>query len=198
VRLAPGTAVVERPGVAQPVAVVGLFAPELADTMHADFYMTMLVLGSQAKMEWGPPAPPLESRFQYALLDDPDFVRFYPKLLPADAGDPQAPSTRLHSTLFDALAVPVEPQTFAAFRENVLWLLGGPMPPRLLETMRHDPAALNLLCVTSASRTLWGDAEFWSQYRRRFGAEGFANPGRWADWLSIPQLRASLMVVPAR
>ncbi len=198
VRLAAGTAVVERPGLTQPVAVVGLFAPELADTMHADFYMTMLLLGSQAKALWGQPEPPLGTRFQYALLDDPDFVRFYPKLRPGDEGDAQSPSTRVHAALFDALAVPVEPGTFATFRDNVLWLLGGPMPARLLETMRHDPAALNLLCVTSASRALWGDEEFWSAYRRRFGAEGFANPGRWSDWLSSPQLRASLLVVPAR
>jgi hypothetical protein len=197
-RLIASATVVERPGLTQPVAVVGVFAPVLTDTLHPDFYMTMLVLGAQAKSAWGPPEPPLETRFQYVLLDDPDFVRFYPKLQPEDAANPQAPLARLHARLYDILATPVPPQVFDAFRQNVLWLLGGPIPRGVLQNMRGDPAALNLLCVTTASRALWGDEDFWSGYRRRFLAEAAAEPGRWSDWLGDPQLRASLMVVPPR
>jgi hypothetical protein len=197
-RLTATTVVVERPGVTKPVAVVGLFAPVLTDTLHPDFYMSVLVLGAQAKSEWGKPEPPLESRFQYALLDDPDFVRFYPRLEPEDAAKPQGPSARWDALLFDMLAVPVPPGVFAAFRQNVLWLLGGPLPPRLLETMRGDPAALGVLSATTAARTLWGNEEFWSAYRRRFGAEDSIDPTRWREWLAAPHLRASLMVVPQR
>ena len=46
------------------------------DTLQPQFYMSLLVLGSQVKAQWGSPEPPLGSRFQYSLLDDPDVVRF--------------------------------------------------------------------------------------------------------------------------
>jgi len=194
--LKPGEVMVERPDIKAPVALVGLFSPVMEDTLQPQFYMSLLVLGSQVKAQWGAPEPPLGSRFQYSLLDDPDVVRFFPKLLPGDEANPRAVSDRVSSTLLDVIAMTVEPEVFATYRDNVLWLLGGSLPPRLLETMRRDPAALNLLCATSASRRLWGDEAFWSEYRRRFGDENAINPGLWNEWLVAQRLRATLLVVP--
>lgn len=192
------TALVERPGLAGAVAVVGLFAPALTDSMHPGFYMAMLLLGTQAKQLWGPPPPPLETRFQYALLDDPGLVRFYPPLQPGDEADPQGPSARLDTLVIETADTQFAAETFAALGQNVAWLLGGPLPPGLLGTMRDDPAALNVLGATTASRALWGDEEFWGAYRRRFGQDDHAKPSHWYRWLRDPRLRANLLVVPQR
>lgn len=195
-RLTATATVVERPGLERPLAVVGLLAPALTDSMHPGFYMAMLMLGSQAKVIWAAPEPPLETRFQYALLDDPGFVRFYPALLGGDEADPRSPSAHLDTLVMEAVDTQVPPEVYAALRENVLWLLGGPLPPGLLASMRADPAALNVLGATTAARALWGDEGFWSEYRRRFGVDDSAKPAHWNRWLRDPRLRASLLVVP--
>ena len=86
------------------MAVLGLTAPALSDSLHPSFYMALLVLGGQAKVSWEPPARPLVTRFQYSLLDDPGFARFYPAVesaatrRPAAArGDPESDSSMICS-----------------------------------------------------------------------------------------------------
>ena len=192
------TVVVERAGLTRPVAVVGLFAPALTDTAHPDFYLAMLMLGTQAKRLWEPPDPPLETRFQYALLDDPGFVSFYPALQPGDEADPRSPSARLDTLVIETVDTQVLPQAYAGLRQSVLWLLGGPLPAALEGTMRDDPAALNVLGITTAARALWGDEDFWSGYRGRFTVSPAATPAHWNGWLRDPQRRTSLLVTPPR
>jgi hypothetical protein len=187
-----------RPGVTEPVAAVGLFAPALTDTTHPGFYMSMLLLGAQVKLLWATPDPPLETRFRYMLLDDPRFVRFYPELQPGDDADPRSPLARLDTLVIEMLDALTPPGVFDYLRQNVLWLLGGPLPRGLLDGMRDDPAALNVLSATTASRALWGDEAFWSGYRLRFGAHDSTYASHWNRLLRDPRLRASLLVVPQR
>ena len=187
--------VVERPGVSGPVGVVGLFAPALDDTTHPSFYLAMLALGAQARERWEAPAPPLETRFQYPVLDDPGFVRFYPALGPAD---PRSPGAGLDTLVMEAAETTVAFAALAALRRTVLWLLGGELPLPLLEEMRTQPAALNLLGATTAARTLWGSEAFWSEYRGRLEDYDSAKTARWQRRLRDPRQRASLTVVPPR
>jgi hypothetical protein len=192
------TRVIQRPEITHPVGVLALRAPALTDTLHPSFYLAMLILGGQAKLDWGRPDPPLTARFQYAMLDDPDFVRFYPALGPHPAADPEVLSNafdEMWNNLFDMLILK---DTYDEYSSGVMWLLGGPLQPPVREAVARDPAALNLLCTSIASRALWGSDAFWADYRGRFAPEGFRDIRYWKDWLADPRHRARLLAIPQR
>ncbi|HVP15191.1 MAG TPA: hypothetical protein VMS88_06580 [Terriglobales bacterium] len=192
------TRVIQRPEITTPIGVLGLRAPALTDTLHPTFYLTMLILGGQAKQGWGRPDPPLTTRFQYAMLDDPDFVRFYPALGAHPAADPAVLSNafdELWNGFFDMLILR---DAYLEYSSSVLWLLGGPLQEPVRDAVTRDPAALNLLCTSTASRALWGSDEFWADYRRRFAPERFRDVRYWKDWLADPRNRARLLAVPQR
>src|SRR5262249_3265221 len=65
-------------GLEAPVRGAAVESPSLADSLHPAFYLTMLVTGPGLTEPWGRPTPPLTTRFQYSLFDDPELVRFYP------------------------------------------------------------------------------------------------------------------------
>lgn len=197
-RLGPTTVLQKQSGVGAPLAILGLMTPALSDTLHPSFYLALLVLGGQAKISWPRPDPPLTTRFQYSLLDDPGFARFYPALDPQQPADPRAPAATLNGLVEDLLAGAIQRQVYDDLRQNMLWMMGGPMPQALSERVRQDPAALNVLCNSLAAQALWGNAAFWATYRRRF--EDIASPSfeSWADWLRDPGHQATLLLVPER
>ena len=197
-RLDSVTVVLKQAGVDAPVAVLGLIAPALSDTLHPSFYMALLVLGGQAKVSWGPPPRPLVTRFQYSLLDDPGFARFYPPADPQQAPDPRSPAAILKQTIEDLLDGAILRETYDGIRHNLLWMLGGPMPRTLVDGVRQDPAALNVLCTSLASQALWGNEVFWAEYRRRFDTSVSPAFDFWADWLRDPRHQATLLLVPKR
>ena len=188
--------VLQQSGLDAPVAVLGLMAPALSDTLHPSFHLALLVLGGKAKQAWDTPAHPLTTRFQYSLLDDPDFARFYPPALPPQAPDLQNTAAVLPLTVDELLSEAIPRETYGALRYNLLWMMGGPMPRALLEAVRRDPAALNFLCASLASQTLWGNEVFWAEYRRRFDASVSPEFGFWADWLRDPGHQAALLLLP--
>jgi hypothetical protein len=190
---------VARPyGVDAPLGVVGLMAPALTDSLHPSFTMALLVLGGQARTSWGPPARPLVTRFQYSLLDDPDFARFYPPAGPRGATDSRGPAAILNQLVEDLLAGAIQREVYDGLRHNLLWMMGGPMPQAVVEGMRQNTAALNVLCSSLASQTLWGNEVFWAGYRRRFGASASPSFDSWAKWLRDPKHQASLLLLPKR
>ncbi len=184
--------------VARPIGVLAVGAPALSDSLQPAFYMAMLVLGTQAKETWGPSDLPSGTRFQYSVLDDPDIVRFYPPIPPAPRPRPAALSAPFASLVDEAASLTVPLDVYEEYRHNLIWLLGGPMGRGIGAAVRRDPAALNLLCVTSASRALWGSESFWATYRRRFSSAQRAEPGFWAEWLKNPAHQARLLLLPRR
>ena len=188
--------VLERSGLDAAVAVLGLMAPALSDTLHPSFHMALLVLGGKAKQAWDPPARPLTTRFQYSLLDDPGFARLYPPAIPPQAPDLQNTAAILSWTVEELLSGVIPRETYDGLRHNLLWMMGGPMPRALLDGVRQDPAALNFLCTSLASQALWGDEAFWAEYRRRFDASVSPKFGFWADWLRDPGHQATLLILP--
>jgi predicted Zn-dependent peptidase len=192
------TVVLQQPGLDAPVAVIGLMAPALSDTLHPSFHMALLVLGGQAKQSWDPPAHPLTTRFQYSLLEDPGFARLYPPAVPPQAPDPQNTSAILRWTVDGLQTGIIERETYDGLRHNLLWMMGGPMPKELLDGVRRDPAALNFLCASLASQALWGNEVFWAEYRRRFDASVSPEFGFWADWLRDPGHQTTLLLLPRR
>jgi hypothetical protein len=75
-------------------------------------------------------------------------------------------------------------------------MLGGPMPRPLLTSVREDPAALNVLCTSLASRALWGNETFWADYRRRFDFTVARPFYYWADWVRDPAHQVRMLLVP--
>jgi hypothetical protein len=190
------TVLLKHAGVAAPVGVVGLMAPALSDTLHPSFYMALLLLGGEANRSWDPPAPPLTTRFQYYVLDDPDFACFYPPASPPEAPDPRSTASLLPWTVGQMLSESIPDETYEGIRRNLLWMMGGPMSKPLLEGVCRDPGALNTLCISIASQELWGNDVFWTEYRRRFDASVSPKFEFWTNWLMDPRHQASLLLLP--
>ncbi|MBI5709059.1 MAG: insulinase family protein [Candidatus Eisenbacteria bacterium] len=191
------TVVLARPEVTEPAGVIGLRAPALDDSLHPSFYLAMLLLGTRCNQAWGTPSAPLTSRFQYAVLDDPGFVRMFPRL-GKDARDPRVLSNALGDLTSDLLQMTVTMDSYQDLRYSVLWLLGGPLPRHLRQSMRTDAAALNALSSGMASRALWGSDAFWAEYRRRLDPIVSPAFGAWSQYLVAPRNQARLLFVPRR
>ena len=98
----------------------------------------------------------------------------------------------------ELLEAVVQRETYDGFRYNLLWMMGGPMTRALAESVRQDPAALNVLCTSLASQALWGNEVFWAEYRRRFDFTVSPAFGFWADYLKDPRHHARLLLAPRR
>jgi hypothetical protein len=175
--------------------VVGLFAPALTDSTHPAFLMQLLLAGGHCADRWGAADPPLRSRFQYAVLDDPEIARFYAPVQ-ADAKDPDVMTVEFTSTLGEVNAMIVEPKTYQQIWRSVDWLLGGPLPPELGKRVLKDAGTLHALASGMAARELWGGEPFWSEYRRRF-RDAIDHPfPKWYEWFVAPEHRVALLMVP--
>jgi len=198
VRLDSATAVLPRPEVSGPVGVVGIIAPALTDSLHPSFYLAMLFAGTRARQAWGLVDPPLTMRFQYALLDDPELARFYPKLGTRDPEAPEALGARFDDLVDELFSMSITLDSYDEFRRGVLWLLGGPMNTETAANVRRSRGALNLLCSSAASRALWGSDAFWTEYRRRLDPTVTPAVTFWGRWLLDPRHKVRLMLVPPR
>lgn len=185
----------ERAEAKAPVGVVGLLAPALSDSLSPSFYLAMLVLATHANQTWGTAEAPLSARFQYSLLDDPFFVRFYPRLA-REAQQPADVDKAMDRLVLELLDMTIVRENYDLLRTNVMWILGGAMPPAIRRNVAADAAALNLLATNMAARAFWGDASFWREYRRRLDPAVSPVYGWWGDWLLAPQHRAVLLVRP--
>jgi hypothetical protein len=102
---------------------------------------------------WGAPGPPLVSRFQYSLFDDPEIIRFYPPIA-KDTTDPDLLAGALYEQLTAIGGQMVTVPIMERVRQSVAWLLGGPMSPDLRRGMARDPAALGTVASGMATRAI--------------------------------------------
>ena len=154
-------------GLDAPVGVVVTEAPPLSDTLHAGFYLGMIITGASLSKNWGAPGPPLVSRFQYSLFDDPEIIRFYPPIA-KDKTDPDLLAGALYEQLTAIGGQMVTVPIMERVRQSVAWLLGGPMSPDLRRGMARDPAALGTVASGMATRAIWQGDAFWDTYLERF------------------------------
>ena len=64
--------------------------------------------------------------------------------------------------------------------------------------IQRDPAALNTLGNTIATRELWGGEPFWGEYRRRFDLRVSYGYGAWVRYISDPNHQTIISVLPAK
>lgn len=196
-RLAAGSHRVEHPGLTRPLGGLGVIGPALTDTLHPSFSLHALLLGGLCKSRWGPPPHgPLTTRFEYALLDDPELVRLYPDV-PPDPDDRTPVIEELHLTLSEVPPV-LGREAYEDALVHVTWMIGGPLPEPMMRRMRREPGALYTLASGMGARAQWGDETFWSEYRRRFDAAAGRDFAHWRNALGDPARILQVRLVPIR
>jgi len=189
--------IVRIPGLTRTIGGIGVIAPALTDSLHPSFLLTMFAIGTSAGGAWGQADPPVRSRFQYSILDDPELARFYPPVRTGSwTPDNLAIQLGLISDGFKQIAIGLDQARQMA--NAVAWLLGGPLSPQLASRIQTDHAVLYRVCSAGAVRELWGGEPFWSLYRSRF------EPGRedpltdnWLEWMNDPQHQVAIVYLPA-
>lgn len=193
-RFVAGSAGLRWPGIEHPAGCVGAVAPSLGDSLHPLFYLSLLVLAARLGETWGPPTPPLTSRFQYSILDDPELIRFYPRLEPGD----RTPAN-LADVLADGLSanatLVADDESLESLRDGVSWLIGARLPREILPRFQRTPGLLALLSSSAASRQLWGGEALWAPYRRRLERTNIDAVGLIAR-LRNPRNQVRLMLRP--
>ena len=183
-------------GLAAPVGVVAVTSPALADSLHPAFYLGMLVTGPGLTEAWGSPTPPLTSRFQYSLFDDPELVRFYPPVA-RDTADPDAVAETLERGLETLSGQIVEMSLLDTVRRGVRWLMGGELPLEVRRRLRADARGLGTLSDVMATRALWKGDAFWSDYLHRLDELKIGHTFFYG-WVANPSHQTTLLLTPAR
>jgi hypothetical protein len=192
--LSSAQASIGRNDLPEPRGVIGVLSPNLDDPRHPGFYRFAVIFGSFCASRWGPPDPPLTTRFQYSLTDDPELARYYPPIV---VGQTRTLEEELRLTLADFMLAAPDSQTQTKLAGGVAWLVGGPLPRDLVLRMRQDPATLTALGSNLAARALYGDDEFWSTYRRRFESDPL-DFGAVSQWFTDPEHHVQLLFTPER
>lgn len=184
-----------REGIAAPVGALGIVAPALGDTLHPSFYAYVLLLAAYCNTQWEPAAPPLTTRFQFSLSDDPGLARFYPPV--TSTAQPSVVET-FNSTVTDYAKGEPDPAQAERLLQAVQWLLGAPLPPAVLTQIRQDPPSLAALCSNMAAREHYGDEAFWAEYRRRVLHRIGPSDFYWNSYVMRDVQQVQLMLLPGR
>jgi hypothetical protein len=179
-----------------PVGVVAANGLALSDSLHPGFFLGMLVTGAGFNTSWGKPTAPLNARFQYSLLDEPELLRFYPPVR-ADATDPDLLAGAVYEQLMVVGGQMVTASMMDRLRKSVRWLIGGELPSDILSRMRSDAGSMGTLSNGMATRALWKGDLFWADYLARFDrlALGHSN---FYDWISDKQHQVLLLLTPQK
>lgn len=176
-------------------AVVAAMAPALDDSLHPGFYLGMIVTGPGLTENWGPPTPPLRTRFQYSILDEPELVRFYPPLRP-DVTDPDLAAGALYEYLQVTGGQNVMAGILLRVKRSVRWLLGAELPLDLRSRLRANPSGLGTLSSGAATRALWRGDAFWADYLARFDRTTLGH-NYFYGWITNPERQSILLLTPA-
>jgi hypothetical protein len=194
-RLDSARVALARPGISEPVGVMGVLGPALTDTLHPMFFANAVLLGSYLNDAWSRPSPPLTTRFQYSVADDPEMARYYP---PITFTEPPRIDEEFHYSVLEFFRSPVDSVSFNRIMVGVAWLLGGPVPRDLLKRMRRDPSALSTLASNIAAREQYADESFWLDYRTRLAHRRGPNEAWWAGYFNDPSHQVQLVLSPTR
>jgi len=177
-----------------PVGAIASYSPALTDSLHPSFYLGMLITGPALTHAWGGAKPPLTSRFQYSLLDEPELVRFYPPA-PPESSDPERLAGALHEMLEVVGAQQVVGPMMNRVKKSVRWLLGAELPSELRERLQREAGGLGTLSSNLATRALWNGDAFWNEYLARFDRASLGH-SFYYEWLTAPEHQAVLLLTP--
>lgn len=182
-------------GPGSPRAAVALIGPSVDDSLHASFYLAAMLLGS-AFSEPYTRGGGTRSHFSYSLFDEPELVRLFPEV-PATATELTAVDAEMEARLVDIQNQVADGMMLARFRASVQWLLGGPMPPPLVEQLRREPAGLGTLSSNQAARVLWKGDAFWLRYLTVFLTSPYDHT-YWIEPLMHLDRQVRLLLLPTR
>jgi hypothetical protein len=191
--LKPGTRAMRRDGA--PIGSLGILAPALADSSHPSFYLAAMVLGSMCESQWNQIRPSGGSRFQYALVDEPEMFRLFPDV-PKTEGDPGrlVYTLRLATDVLPTLAIPDD--DFDHMRRSMTVVLGGPMPRQQRQVAARNPGMLHSLARGQAACELRMGPEFWGRYRQSLERVHTSSVSMWKDWFEAPSHQVVLLMTP--
>lgn len=195
-KLAGGGRVSVWPGLERPLGALGIVAPALDDSLHPRFYLAALVLGHELRRKEGAPAAPLSARYQFSPFEEPELLRLYPNL-PDDKATPEFLGLILDDLTESLGRKIVTLDALNEVKRTRDWLLGGPLPPGLLQQSSRAPGLLVPLVTGMATRALWRGDGFWDRYRAAFEASE-AGPTVFYNWILDPAHQARLVLVPKR
>lgn len=195
--LKAGARTIARPGLKEPLGIVGVLAPALNDSLHPSFYLSALFIGRVCDQRWGKAPPPLPGRFRYPVLADPTIVQIFPPVRPNEIDADQL-GIALQDALEALADAVIDPKVFDDLRVTNAWILGGPMTPTFRAHIREHAATLNTLASTLAMRALWGSEAFWARYRERFLSPGVSGGDIWTDYFQAPDHLVRLLLTPAK
>jgi len=191
--LKPITRAMRRDGA--PIGAMGILAPALTDSTHPSFYLASMVLGSMCEGMWNEKSPGGGSRYQYALVDEPELFRLFPDV-PKTEGDPGrlVYTLRLATDLLPTLVIPDD--EFEQMRHSMTTVLGAPMPPAQRQAANSNPGMLHSLARGQAACELRKGPEFWARYRQGLERVHTSTVSLWKDWFEAPTHQVVLLMTP--
>ncbi len=178
-----------------PIGTIGILAPALSDSSHPSFYMAAMVFGSLCQETWNQGAAQGASRFQFALVDEPELFRLFPDV-PKTEGDPGrlVSTLRLATDILPTLTIPDD--EFDQMRSSMTVVLGGPMPRAQRTALATNPGLLHSLARSQAACELRMDPGFWERYRRSLETVHPGSVSHWKDWFEAPAHQVVLLLTP--
>jgi hypothetical protein len=192
--LKPAQRTIHRKG--DPIAVVGVIAPALSDSMSPAFYIGALLYVGVAEQTWYPDNKPHTVLYQYPLFDEPELLRLYPLVKPAET-DFEPIQKRMLDLGELARGVLVDPASYRDMKNTITWLMGGAMGPDQVASARRNRGALMTLTRAQASCELRGGHAFWEQYRKRLAAVLPGRPENMTAWLTDPAHQIRVLSLPS-
>jgi hypothetical protein len=187
---------VRRAALAKPMAGVGIIAPALTDSTHADFCLNAFIVGRFCEQYWGETDPPLTRRFRYPVLADPQIVQLFPPVEPGET-DPNHVGMSMQSAMERMTVTMVDKNAYDQQRFENQWIFGGPLMPTFKQLLQQHPGSLHTLASTLAVRALWGSDAFWARYLAQFARSRPASIEHWTDYYQAPENIVRLLFTPA-
>jgi hypothetical protein len=178
-----------------PIGGMGILAPALSDSSHPSFYLAAMVLGSMCQSMWNQNTPSGGSRYQYALVDEPELFRLFPDI-PRTEGDPGrlVYTLRLATDVLPTLVIPDD--DFDQMRRSMTTVLGGPMPRAQRQAVNNNPGMLHSLARGQAACELRMGPAFWERYRESLDRVHTSMVSVWKDWFESPAHQVVLLMTP--
>lgn len=193
--LRPDSATIEVKGIDRPYGAFGVIAPALDNPSHPEFFLHAVLIGAVFSTSWGPPKPPLDAWFEYAVLDEPDLMCMYPPL-PPDANSPAAVNDAIEGVMRGLMPNSVPLHHLQSVKDGVMWLVGGPLPADMGRSVARTPGIIYQLGASLAAREMTGGEVFWSAYRHRL-SNVWMDLRAWRKYFELPQHQVRVIAVPA-